>query len=146
MKESEYKYRITVSRARKINLGNYESTDIFGSMSQGFDNKKEEEEVRQYLISEVSKSIDGQVELMTGFQKASSLEPEHQHDDANAEPKSTIVFVEGTKPPESKDDYPPTVPCRQCGKTLRGSESKHKPGTKYYKCKDCDCYSYPGRG
>ena len=131
-KTGEYRYKLTVSKTKKVNLGNYESEDYFESMTEGYDNKADEIEVRQRLISAVSESIDGQIENRMAFKTADQM-------------NSTVVLQEGTmlKPegtPEqdeviSEELWPKQIVCRECNCLVDRKDSKYPGNPFFYKCK-----------
>ena len=127
-KTGEYKYRLTVSKGRKVNLGNYETEDYFESMTQGFDNKSELEETRQFLISEVTQSIEGQIEVrMMDFKTGDELQP-----------KETMLKPEGTPEQDeviSEELWPMQIVCRECNCLVDRKDSKFPGNPFFYKCK-----------
>jgi hypothetical protein len=144
-KTGEYKYKVTVSKTRKINTGNYQSEDVFESMTGGCDKKNEVEDLHQYLEGLVNEAIDRRAaEILTGLpggdfataDKASMLKPEGR-------PQTLVEALadgEDFEVVDEDDDgnlWPTKIPCRGCNNIIEGRDSKFKHGEKYYQCDTC---------
>ena len=123
-KANEYKYKLVVSRTRKVNLGNYESEDVFESLSQGFDNKKDLVGVRQFLISEVTESVAGQVELMIPKKDEKPQAKEFEIDNADEE------IDKGSQ-------WPKHLICRICNTLINRKDNTFDEPPFVYECPHC---------
>ena len=137
-KTAEYRYKLTVSRARKINLGNYESQDEFESLTEGFDNFEDITEVRQRIISSITESMDGRVMMLGNFKLAAELppRPDIAPKESGISMPKVSTFTDGkiTECADLSDLWPPTIPCRECGKLVDRRDSKFPGNPYYYKC------------
>lgn len=130
-KTAEFKYKVTVSKSQKVNLGNYENVDVFESMTGGCDLKKDLKELREFLEGEVDSNLERRVGESAGLGKPGG---DFQSSDKISTDKEIEEFVE-TSPTDDK--WPDKIPCRKCNVPVTGQDSKFKAGEKYYPCDKC---------
>lgn len=131
-KTAEYRYKLTVSKARKVNTGNYESRDYFASALEGFDDWEQREEVWARLTTLVTEQIDRELLIDSGFRTGDEMPPRPDIAPQVSMPKVS-TFTDG-KITECENLWPPSLPCRECGKMVDRKDSKYPGNPYYYKC------------
>ena len=141
MNESELRTKINVYRERTVQVRNYEPVKVSASISQGFENLMDEDEITRWMIEmekvvELSLMRQELAERVTRNEKtnAPSTEPP-----SSPQPVTTPTPIPAMIPAQKNgvcNGF--TVICPDCKKNI--PEKTSKSGHKYHRCFECKLF------